>query len=130
VRRAVTEYDFVWTGSAYVSSGVMETGDVDESYLLRYCPLFAGAFGSHTVARGDTVTFTGAATGGAPPYEYEWRISGGDPIVAQSVQVTYTQLGRFPVEVLVRDSTGNTATTTFFVDVVHTTVPKRRSVKK
>lgn len=133
IRRAVTDYDFVWTGSAYVSSAVLETGEVDESYLLRYCPLVAGVLGTRTVERNHPVTFTGAATGGAPPYEYEWRISGGNPIVEPSVRITYPDVGRFPIELTVRDSSGNTAMMTFFVDVVQTpptTHPKRRSVKK
>jgi hypothetical protein len=130
IRRAITEYDFIWTGTAYVSPAVLETGDIDESYLVRYCPLFAGALGPRTATRGETITFTGHATGGAPPYDYEWRISGGDPVTGPTVDVMYTQLGRFPVEVTVRDSSGAEATERFFVDVVDVTRPKRRSVRK
>ncbi len=130
IRRAATEYDFVWTGSAYVSSAVLEAGDVDESYLLRYCPLMSGALGPRTVTRGDTATFTGHASGGAGPYDYEWRITGGDPVVAQTVEVTYAQLGTFPIEVTVRDASGAEATERFFVTVVPKATPKRRSVGK
>ncbi|HEX2061910.1 MAG TPA: hypothetical protein VHK90_14310, partial [Thermoanaerobaculia bacterium] len=45
--RAATEYDFHWTGTAYVAVAVRETDDGDDSFLLRLCPLDAGIAGPH-----------------------------------------------------------------------------------
>ena len=129
--RAPTEHDFVWTGTSYVSPGILDLGEADESYLFRYCPLVPDIFGSTTVQRGDTATFTGNASGGVGPYRYEWRYAGGGSFEGPQFQLTFTDSGQFAFELTVTDATGAQATQLFTITIVDQPPPpgRRRSVR-
>ncbi len=132
LRRAATEFDFVWTGSAYVSAAVLELGEADESYLIRYCPLAADIFGPRVVRRGEKVAFTGDASGGVGPYTYEWRYQGGGFVAGPRLELTFTATGQFTFEVTVTDATGAQSAQFFTIQVVEPSTPlprKRRSVR-
>ena len=129
--RAPTEHDFVWTGTSYVSPGILDLGEADESYLFRYCPLVPDLFGSTTVQRGDTATFTGNASGGVGPYRYEWRYAGGGSFEGPQFQLTFTDSGQFAFELTVTDATGAQATQLFTITILDQPPPpgRRRSVR-
>jgi len=54
-----------------------------------------------------TVSFTGGATGGVPPYSFLWDFGDGTTSTAQNPVHTYTSGGRFKAVLTVTDSSGN-----------------------
>jgi PKD repeat protein len=55
------------------------------------------------------VAFTGAATGGTPPYGYSWTFGDGGTSAQQSPSHTYTQAGSFTAVLSVSDAAAHTA---------------------
>ena len=134
--RAVTEYDFVWTGRSYVTAAVRETAEIRDSFFLRFCPLNAHVSAPRTIARGSTLTLTGTAGGGIPPYTYLW--SRGDiPLASgETFQQTFNELGTFAYTLNVTDATGTMAAQTVEITVYEPEPPppppanrRRRSVR-
>jgi plastocyanin len=56
-----------------------------------------------------TVSFTGTASGGTPPYTYSWTLGDGSSSADQNPTHTYTQIGSYTAVLTVHDSTGATA---------------------
>ncbi len=57
------------------------------------------------------VGFAGSASGGTPPYTYEWDFGDGSAgSTDQNPRHTYSQQGSFPVTLVVKDSAGQSAT--------------------
>lgn len=130
--RAITEHDVVWTGNAYVAAVVREiTGD-DESFLLRMCPLVVDAQGPRTVRVGETVTFTAAAAGGVPFYNYHWTWADLGFASGPELALTFSHTGTFTATLHVEDDAGTVATTTFSIEIVAPEQPvykRRRAVR-
>lgn len=64
------------------------------------------------------VTGTATASGGYPPYTYQWNFGDSSTwLVGASVSHTYTSMGRWRGEVIAQDSVGNTASATFVVTI-------------
>src|SRR6266571_3092868 len=59
---------------------------------------------------GQSVTFTGSATGGIAPYTYSWSFGDGGTSTSQSPSHTYTTSGSFTVSLTAADSLGTVAT--------------------
>ena len=59
-----------------------------------------------------TVTFSGAVSGGIPPYTFQWDFGDGaiNPGPGNDVQHTYTEPGTYTVRMTVIDSGGNRVT--------------------
>lgn len=117
---AFSEHDFVWTGSSYISPAVLANGREIDSLLIRHCPLRARitATGSEVV-RGDFVTFTAVAEGGAPGYSYQWNTGDSSiPFVGQQLRYRYNTNGTYTVTLTVTDQAGVIAVSTFTVKVV------------
>jgi len=84
------------------------------------------------IVLGDTINFSATVTGGTPEYEYVWNL--GDGIgtgdTAALPPYTYTETGKFQVEVMVTDSCEFAGTATLPVvvadsgDVCHPTAQK------
>lgn len=128
--RAFSEYDFLWTGQAYLTPAVRDTDDGDDSFLLRLCPLRAAVSAPHLSKKGDTVTFTGVAEGGVPGYEYVWTWNQFDRFAGQNLQLRYDVPGTYTVRLTITDATDTVATKTFTVTVFEPATPKHRSVRK
>lgn len=126
--RAFSEHSFFWTGTSYISAPVRSTDDRLNSYLVRYCPLVADIDVDHPRAKtGETITFTGDASGGVPSYTYLWRFSDEHDTDAGQTQIkTYTEPGTYTATLTVTDDTGTSATTSFNVIVIR---GKQRSVR-
>lgn len=56
------------------------------------------------------VTFTGTATGGEPPYEFDWDFGDGDTGTGDTVIHAYSETGIYDVTLTVTDKDGKTAT--------------------
>jgi hypothetical protein len=135
--RAKSDYDFVWTGSAYASVTARETEEGTDSFLLRVCPLMIHIAAPRTVNRGQTVTFDATAEGGVPPYQYAWKWGERDTATGQTLQIRYDTPGFYTVTLLVTDDSDTVTTQTFSVTVTDLpppppppSAPKHRSVRK
>ena len=118
--RAYTEHDFVWTGSSYVTAGVVEQGRDLTSMLIRTCVLRAHITGPGAVVQRDEfVTFTAAPSGGVPGYTYVWN-SGDSPetFTGPTFRWRFRSAGTFTVTLKVTDHAGVSHTTTYTVRVV------------
>ncbi len=69
-------------------------------------PLTAHAGGPYTGMQGCPVTFTGNATGGTPPYNYQWSFGDGTTSTEPNPSHTYRIGDNFTVTFLVVDSIG------------------------
>jgi hypothetical protein len=129
-RRAQTPYDFVWTGNAFVAIVVRDTDAGDDSFLVRLCALKAEISGPRVMHPGDTVTFTGTAEGGVPPYSYVWRWDFFSEAFGPTPQIRFDTAGTYVLTLTITDDTGSIATDTFEVTVAPQVKPRRRSVRK
>lgn len=129
-RRAQTPYDFVWTGNAFVAIVVRDTDSGDDSFLVRLCALKAEISGPRVMHPGDTVTFTGTAEGGVPPYNYVWSWGFFNEAFGPTPQIRFDTAGTYVLTLTITDDTGSIATDTFEVTVAPQVKPRRRSVRK
>jgi hypothetical protein len=68
-----------------------------------------------------TVSYTGAITGGIPPYSYKWFFDDHTTSTSQNPQYTYTGLGSHKTVLAITDSSGINAYATGFVTVTSLT---------
>ena len=70
--------------------------------------------GPYTGNAGEDITFTGSASGGTPPYTYEWDFGNGDTASGQTVTYAYPAAGEYVVTLSATDDEGlgGTGTTT------------------
>ena len=73
-------------------------------------PLVADADGPYEGEVGEDIQFTGGATGGVPPYTYEWDFGNGDTSVEQNPVYAYAERGIYDVTLTVTDSAKDQAT--------------------
>jgi len=66
---------------------------------------------------GQTVSFTGSASGGTPPYTYSWTFGDSGTGSGSSVTHTYQAAGSYTVVLTVTDAAGQTASSTQTVTV-------------
>ena len=69
-----------------------------------------------------TVSFTGSATGGTPPYSYRWTFGDGQSSTAQNPGHTYTQTGSFTATLTVTDNEGKTDAASRIIQVYEKSV--------
>src|SRR5207245_4079803 len=58
---------------------------------------------------GQTVSFTGSASGGTPPYSYSWTFGDGGSASGSSTSHVYQTAGSYNVVLTVTDAAGQTA---------------------
>lgn len=128
-RFAVGEHDFVWTGSAYISTAVRAEGRELDSVLIRLCELRASiAVERHYFTNDDDITFVGAAEGGAPGYTYRWNPGNtSDTFGGQTFRYRFVHNGVYTVTLTVTDESGVSTTTSTTVRIVER---KKRAVRK
>lgn len=126
--RAVSNYPFFWTGESYISAPVRSAPDRLNSYLVRYCVLRADIdVTENRIRAGESITFTGSATGGVPVYSYVWRFSNELKTDAGRVQQrTFPESGTYTATLTVTDSQGVSTTTSHIVEVFR---PKHRAAR-
>src|SRR3989441_4379037 len=66
---------------------------------------------------GQSVTFTGAATGGVSPYSFSWNFGDGATSTSQSPSHTYANPGSFTVSLSATDSLGTVASKSLSITV-------------
>lgn len=126
--RAISEERFFWTGRSYISDPVRSAPDRLNSYLVRFCPLTAEILAtSNRIRAGESITFTGDATGGVPAYTYVWRFSNELTPDGGQVQTRKFNLpGTYIATVTVTDDTGSSDTTSYVIQVFR---PKHRAAR-
>jgi PKD repeat protein len=78
----------------------------------------ATANGPSVTVLGTAVSFTGSASGGAPPYSYAWDFDDGATSAEQNPTYTYPLAGTYDVELTATDACGNvSAPDTFTITV-------------
>lgn len=73
-------------------------------------PLTCDANGPYAGTVGEPIQFTGTASGGTPPYTFEWDFGNGDTSTQQNPMYTYDSAGEFDVILTVTDNIGSIAT--------------------
>lgn len=126
---AVSEHDFVWTGTSYISSAVYTSGRELDSLLLRACPLRARITTPREFVTNDEfVTFVAHAEGGAPDYSYRWNTGDSSSTYpGQQFRYRFLHNGTYTVTLTVTDHVGATTTATYTIRVV---APKKRAIRK
>jgi PKD repeat protein len=71
--------------------------------------LVADAGADHAGAVAGTLTFTGSATGGLPPYDFHWDFGDGGTATGQTATHAYQAAGSFTVTLTVVDTRGTRA---------------------
>ncbi len=66
---------------------------------------------------GQSITFTAAATGGTPPYSYDWNFGDGGIASGQVVDHPYSQNGDYTVRVAVTDARSDSSTAQTIISV-------------
>src|SRR5256886_1707711 len=61
-------------------------------------------YGPSSPQTGQTVSFTGSASGGTPPYSYSWSFGDGSTGMGSSAQHTYSSAGTLTVALTVKDN--------------------------
>jgi hypothetical protein len=97
----------------YGGSGI----DRDIFYKYKTSPLIADAHGPYYGTEGETVSFTGSATGGAPPYSWHWDFGDGNTSDEQNPEHIYLTPGNFTVTLTVTDDSGNFSSDTTWADI-------------
>src|SRR5437867_4746747 len=72
---------------------------------------------------GQTVSFTGSASGGTQPYSYSWSFGDGSTGTGSSVTHTYSSAGSFTTALTVKDSSSPQQTATSQMTVAVTSPP-------
>ena len=91
------------SSSAIVHPGTTLTASIMANPTSGYAPL--------------TVTFNGSASGGTPPYYYNWQFI-GYTLSGQSVTQTFTSANQYPVSLYVSDSASGFAQANVTIDVM------------
>jgi hypothetical protein len=79
--------------------------------------------GPSAIQPGQTATFSASASGGAPPYSYEWTFGDGSSAAGQQASHIYASIGVFIVAVTVRDVVGDSASASKSIEVTTTPPP-------
>jgi len=72
-------------------------------------PLEVDAGGPYEGLVGETIEFTGTATGGVPPYEYLWDFGDGKTSNKQNPTHIYMTAGNYTITLTVTDKKGNSS---------------------
>jgi len=67
---------------------------------------------------GESITFSGSATGGSTPYtQWKWTFDDGDVKYGQSVSKSFSSAGSYTVTLIVTDSAGKTGSDTASISI-------------
>jgi outer membrane protein assembly factor BamB len=113
---AIAEDGTVYIGSIY---------DMGTGYLFAFGnpDLQAIADGPYYGLINEPVQFSGSATGGAPPYYYNWDFGDGETSDEQNPTHIYTEVGEYDVVLNVLDDEGNISDDTTFTWIQETNLP-------
>lgn len=126
-RRERTDFDFEWTGSAYISLASLENDDDDDTFFVRMCPMRASISAPRFARRNQSVTFTASAEGGIPQYTYSWTWDGFHTAQGPTLETTFTTLGDHRITLTATDATGTSTIETFDVTIGEA---RQRAVRK
>ena len=99
------------------------TGTVTMIVTSHPPPLEVNAGGPYSGIQGCLVQFTGNATGGLPPYSYEWRFGDGSTSAEQNPTHTYHSSDVFIVNFQVTDSLGTSVLAMTTANISSDTIP-------
>lgn len=81
-------------------------------------PLTADSGGPYYGLVGEPIQLVGSASGGVPPYEFEWDFLGADVNLDDfPSNVTYNEVGTFNLTLIVTDNENNISTDTTLVEI-------------
>ncbi|HYS53939.1 MAG TPA: PKD domain-containing protein [Thermoanaerobaculia bacterium] len=105
--RLLAPYPIVFMGGGYIASieRVLSRQEGSESYLVKTCPFFVTAANPAAALLFTPVTFTAAASGGTPPYQFSWQFE-NDTVKGQVVQRIYLSPGTYTVTLTGTDAAG------------------------
>ena len=128
--RLVAAFPLVFLDGAYIASiqRTISRSEGSESYLIKFCPLVATATVDHPVWRPFLpVRFTASASGGTPPYAYDWQFGDNDSARGTVAQHIYQNPGTYTVTLTATDAAGAVGIT--HTAVVITVASKQRVVR-
>ncbi len=89
----------------------------DTTYAVISEKLFADAGGPYYGKVNEEIQFNGLASGGKPPYQWQWDFGDGATSNEQNPKHAYTKEGKYVAKLTVTDSEGNTANDTAQVTI-------------
>jgi PKD repeat protein len=81
------------------------------------------SFSPTSPTTGQTISFTGSASGGTSPYTFNWAFGDGATGIGNPVSHSYAASGTYTVLLTVKDSTGATASTSQALTVTQPATP-------
>jgi len=121
---AYSHYSVLRTIESAWSLPAVSTNDASATAMTEFfvspqqSPLQAGfSMTGNNVRTGQSITFTGTANGGTPPYSYNWNFGDGNIGFGSSIVHAYQSANNFTTILTVTDTAGATATSTQTVTV-------------
>jgi PKD repeat protein len=111
----------LWAGDI---SGTTSCYWDDLSLLPPVPPLSCDADGPYSGFTGAQIQFSGSATGGTPPYTWEWEFGDGATSTLQNPMHAYTLPGLYTVNLTVTDSVQATAEDETTANITQALVPE------
>lgn len=128
--RLAAPYPLVFLDGAYIGSiqRIISRTEGSESYLVKLCPVIVTATVDHPVWRPFLpVKFTASASGGTPPYTYDWQFGDNDTARGTAVLHVYQNPGTYTVTLTATDAEGGVSTT--HITVVITLIRKEHAIR-
>lgn len=121
---AYSHYSVLRTIESAWSLPAVNTNDASATAMTEFFvspqqfPLQAGfSITGNNVRTAQSITFTGMANGGTPPYSYNWNFGDGNIGSGSSIVHAYQSANNFTTTLTVTDTAGATATSTQTVTV-------------
>jgi PKD repeat protein len=109
--------DGSYTATLTVTDNNLDTAQDTAPVTITTPTLIAEAGGPYTGTLCDSVSFTGSATGGCPPYTYSWTFGDGNTSTDQNPTHQYTSDGSYTATLTVTDNIGTIASDTASVTI-------------
>lgn len=111
-----------WVFVTAIECGIREYSDKDSATVNIECAFVADAGGPYQGKINETITITGSATGGRPPYNFAWDLDGDgqyDDATGKVVTWSWSQAGYYIIGLKVTDQESRVAKDTASVYITN-----------